>query len=175
MAEGLEKKIEQEKIPEHFLLDRKATPEELEEIKQALEFAKAVDYSVSDEKTPSFVIYDKFIHGSDPNPISNQLKPVDYDEIFSHLGELRAKNIYEGNNDGGISPAVAQQAVEHMILTEEDHKKYVQWQKMLVSGPVMGAGSGLVPPPGYDSKKWEAKKLAIQLDRVMEKLMYTLN
>ncbi|MBU0614510.1 MAG: hypothetical protein KJ601_00290 [Nanoarchaeota archaeon] len=102
------------------------------------------------------------VYGAGP-----QVKAVDYDEIYSHLGQFRAQGMYDNVSGGGNS---TDQAHERSLVSEETIHDAVQWEKYFLPGDRMG-DFGLVPMVKMNSKDWESFRLWSKVDYVMYGLM----
>jgi hypothetical protein len=103
------------------------------------------------------------IYGSGPAK-SN----VDYDEIYSHLGQTRAKGMYDDVSGGGGDSI--DRVPERSLVDSEVIHDAIQWEKYFLSGDRMG-DFGAVPMAGINSKDWERFRLWAKVEYVMYNLM----
>ena len=160
-------------------LDFKIKDEELigvlalvKEFQDAINSESLTEEIISDEEDES-IVYDKFKQGSNPNPIYNQGRVLDYEETFSHLGQMQTKSMYEGMTNFGKGSSSSKDD-DSGKLTEEDNKKWVFHEKYETGNDVSGI-TGIVPKAGYTSEKWEVLKIQAILDPGKMQLYRNLN
>ena len=89
-----------------------------------------------------------------------QAKYVNYNSIFSHLGNFKSKSMYEGLNEQ--FEAIAKNGAESTreMVSSETIEKIAKHFKYFVRGEILG-DIGFVPPTGLgvDSKEWEKYRL----------------
>ena len=89
-----------------------------------------------------------------------QAKYVNYNSIFSHLGNFKSRSMYEDLNEQfeGIAKNGAESTRE--MVSSETIEKIAKHFKYFIRGEILG-DIGFVPPAGLgvDSKEWEKYRL----------------
>ncbi len=97
--------------------------------------------------------------------MSPKVKYVNYDKIFSHLGNFRSKGMYE-NFDNGDLEIAAKNVTESSreMISKETMEKAAKHFKYFVMGDNL-SDVGFIPPfgSGINSKDWEKYRLMTKM------------
>jgi hypothetical protein len=145
-----------------------------EEIKKAIRIQQIIEEITTGDEA-SIITYDRVDDGWDSSPVYLGTTTVDYDEIFSHLGQMETQNAYENMKRSDMAAELSNSENRHHNLSDDDSSRIVQHQKYHTPGFLMSGNTGLVPPPGMSADKWENYKLMVRLDSVKEMLLWRIN